>query len=163
MKGDPFDVRKSFSEVGSADWASILRENPDVFVALAKSIVKKRKKNGSRQVVSARSLDGLNLPEYSEEKFHTSFNRLWSNHTIKEMVEITGLTINILQRLKSGERNPSYREMAQIADGFGLDRAFFLEYRIGYVLASVNHFLEDHPETATAWYAKVEKPSKLSI
>lgn len=159
---DAFSVRDQYNDMSHVPWGDILRDNPDVFAALAGSVVKKKKKKGHKQT-ETRSLNALNLPEYAEVQFLEAFNVVWGGHTFKEMIEKTGLTVNVLQRLKSGERDPSFEEMSQIATGLGLDKAFFLEYRIGKVLASINVFLENNPETATAWFAKVNRNGKIVL
>lgn len=158
-----FSIQSSFSNIGYEDWSVILKDNPEVFLTLASSIVKKKRRKGEKSVHNNRSLDVFNMPEFSEDDFHCSFNKLWGSHTLQQMVEKTGLTISVLQRLKSGERHPSFEEMRTIALSFEQHEAFFLEYRIGKILASVNSFLVKNPETATAWYKKVSKSDKLVI
>jgi hypothetical protein len=47
--------------------------------------------------------------------------------------------------------------MEAIAAAYKKDPAFFLEYRIAFVLLHIDQFLQASPETATAWYVKMKR------
>jgi transcriptional regulator with XRE-family HTH domain len=61
-----------------------------------------------------------------------------------------------VHRLLNGTVQPSLETMEKIAKAFRKDPSYFVEYRVAFVLISIDKYLSDSPETATVWYHKMK-------
>lgn len=157
-------IRETYPDVRNIDWAKLLQSEPAIFRSIAgdvaKSTINKKDKGNS---ATAQSLAQLTNTDYSEVSFVDALNALWGTRSISDMVHKTKISKEIIYHMKRGTRHPSFEEMEQIARSFGKDPSFFLEYRIGRVLAAIDSYLRRSPETATVWHAKVIKAEGIKV
>lgn len=143
------------------DWAKILASDPQTFREIMGGISKKAYKN--TDLTSRERYNQLVNDDFSELNFIETFNYLWGDKTIAQMTAKTGITQNVIYLIKRGKRPASMEDMEKIALAFNKDPSYFLEYRIGKVLESINSYLEQSPETATAWFTKVKQTKGIVI
>jgi DNA-binding phage protein len=156
-------LRDAYPEIKGINWSKILGTEPEVF----RSIVGGVGKNGSNKTgthsESNQKFAQIFNDDYSELPFIEALNVLWADRSLSDMVVKTGVSRQIIYDMKRGKRHPSFEEMAQIAEAFDRDPSFFLEYRIGKVLAAIDTFLVRSPETASSWYKIVTKNEGLKV
>lgn len=159
-----YKIREAYPEVRSIDWAELIRGEPEIFRSItgdvAKSTIPKKKVDHSS---AAQSFAQLTNTDYSELCFVDALNVLWGGRSISDMVHKTKISKEIIYHMKRGTRTPTFSEMEQIARSFGKDPSYFLEYRIGKILASIDLYLQRSPETAALWHEKVQKAEGLKI
>jgi len=158
-------LRESYPEVRNIDWGKILKDEPEVFRAVAGGVGKSAvpKKSKMNHSTSHQRYAQLTDTDYSELPFVDALHVLWGDKSLNGMVAKTGITKQIIYQMKKGNREPTFEEMEQIARSFGHDPSFFLEYRIGKVLAAIDIYLQTAPETAAVWYNHVTKNTGLKI
>jgi transcriptional regulator with XRE-family HTH domain len=153
------EVSKEFPLIKTFNWDTAVMSDTDLFTTLLSDVIKsgrKVKKPGKRPNLSRKDaeekLSQLAAEDFSELEFKDAFIALSAQRSIRHVASKTGLDRNIVYGLLNGTRLPLFREMEQIAESFGKDPSFFLEYRVGYVLSKMNKFLFSSPETAAYWY-----------
>lgn len=150
-------IREEFPEVDGIDWAKIFNERTNVFESIAGGVAKKF------LIDKNEGLSSLYENKYSDLPFVEALDKLWGDRTVAEMSELTGITPNVIRRLKFGERPPMYEDMEKIAKAFGLDPGFFVEYRIAVVVSAIDRFLKSSPETCIVWYKKVRDRKGIEV
>jgi DNA-binding phage protein len=93
--------------------------------------------------------------DYSSFEFQKAFKVVSNGRSIRSIHAKTGLSKSHVQRLLSGQDNPSIETLEKIARSFDKHPSYFLEYRIYKVLESFNNLMMQNPETATNWYKKI--------
>ena len=157
-------IRETYPDVRNIDWGEILRTEPEIFRPVAGDVAKSTVSKKDKGIKSAaQSLAQLTNSDYSEVAFVDALNALWGDRSISDMVHKTKISKEIIYHMKRGTRHPSFQEMEQIAKSFGKDPSFFLEYRIGKVLAAIDSYLRRSPETATVWHSKVVKAQGIKV
>jgi len=155
-------IKAQYPEVEMTSWSSVFSRDIDVFARLLGDMLKADGRGstpGKRpQVSRADGLEKLNKlagSDYSELEFHDAFRALSYGLSVRKIANKTNLSKSHIQLLLTEKSSPSFEAMEKIAEGFGKKPTFFLEYRVAKVMALVESFLFDSPETATAWYHKM--------
>ncbi|RTK94019.1 XRE family transcriptional regulator [Candidatus Saccharibacteria bacterium] len=152
-------IRGKYPDVNSIDWASIIAGEPGILRAIAGNVAGSNynKKHG---ISDATQLLGT---EFSELNFVDALNILWGDRSISDMVAKTNISHNKIYNMKRGLREPTFKDMEAIAKAFGKDPAFFLEYRIAKILASIDRYLTSSPETATHWFSLLSSKKWIKV
>lgn len=150
-------LKNKHPEVSGIDWPKIISEHPNVFESIAGGIAKKF------DIDRSSGLAGLYEEQFVDEPFVEAFEKLWGDRTVSEMSKKTGISPNVIRRLRLGERPPMFEDMEAIAAAFNLDPGYFAEYRNGVVISAINNFLDTSPETAFVWYGKVRSKKGIKV
>lgn len=138
----------------SIDWNDILADDPDILGGILRDVVKrtnksKRSLERRERIASINQISGLHT--LSEERFNVSLNALRAGRPVDEFAEILDIPVFVLEPLLDGEVTPDVELLAEIAEDLGKPHNYFLEYRIHFILKSIEDFLLKHPETVNAW------------
>lgn len=157
-------IEEKHPDALNASWVEALREEPDMFAKIIGDII--RSSGGSSRPGKRPTLDRAEASavlsklmgeDYSEYQFVETFQILVGDDSMRKVAKRTGLALSFVHKLLNGVAHPSYETLEKIAIAYGKEPSFFLEYRIGFVLAVVDDFLSSSPETATAWYQKMRR------
>lgn len=157
-------IREEHPEALDVTWDSVMRGDSDLFARIIGDVVKSSSggsRPGKRPTLSRddafEKFNQLTGQDFSEYDFYTTFNIMCGKRSVRAIASKTGLGKSYVFKLMRQEAYPSYETMERIAKGFKKDPSFFLEYRIGLVTSIIIEFLEDSPETASAWYLKMRR------
>jgi len=157
-------IEEEHPEALEATWSHVLRNEPDMFARIIGDII--RSSGGSSRPGKRPTLDRgdasavlkkLMGEDYSEYDFIDTFKILVDDESLRQTAQRTGLALSFVHKLLNGAAQPSYETIEKIATAYDKEPSFFLEYRIGFVIASIDSFLHHSPETATAWYQKMRR------
>lgn len=153
-------IREIYPATNNINWGEILREEPDVFYSVIGGVTKTNKNSDKSNSTKVAQVTNSN---YSELCFVESFKLLWGESSFRSMAHKTGIPSGTIQKYRSGAMAPSFQTMEKIAAGFNIDPSYFLEYRIGKILASIDSYLVENPEVASTWFHKIKKNTGLKI
>lgn len=156
-------IVSDYPSVGSIDWSSALKKDPDLFARILGDVLKAEGRGstpGKRPNLDRDQaydqFKKFSLEDFSEYNFLKAFNSLASGRSVRNIANKTGLGKSYVHRLLKGEVEPTFYAMEQIAKGFNKQPSYFLEYRIAHVLYSMETMLSSNPEMATSWYLKIK-------
>ncbi len=150
-------IRESNPEALDVSWHSALKDNPDIFSRIIADVIKSsggESKPGKRPSLDRKDASEIyhkiNGEDFSEYNFVETINFLADGP--KALGEACGITTNRASTLMSGRREPDFDDMEMIAEAYGKEPSYFLEYRVEFVCTVIRSYLEDSPETASAWF-----------
>lgn len=156
-------VKQTYPALDSIDWSRALSADSDVFTHVMGDLLKaegKRSRPGKRPALSRpmaeAELAKLTGSSYSEVDFKTAFRALTHGRSIRGIANKCDLQKDHVHRLLNGIVEPSFETMEKVAKAYHKDPSYFLEYRIAFVLLTMDKYLGDSPETATVWYLKMK-------
>lgn len=155
-------IKNQFPSVEHISWGRVLDVDSDAFVQVLGDVIKaegKRSRPGKRPTLSRpvaeAELSKLSGTSYSELDFLRAFKALTHGRSVRGIAGKVDIKQTTVHKLLHGQP-PTFEQMEKIAIAYKKDPSYFLEYRIAYVLLTVDKFLMDSPETATAWYLKMK-------
>lgn len=156
-------IREKHPEALDVSWDKVLQGDPDFFAQVIGDVVKsgapsngpgKRPSLDDKQAFAIYSR--LAGEDFASGDFFDAFEALVAGRSVRSVANKTGLASSFIFKLLKRQTNPSFETMEKIAAGFKKDPSYFLEYRIGYVLSTIEAFLTDSPETASGWFLEVK-------
>lgn len=153
-------IREMYPATSNINWGDILRDEPDVLYSVIGGVTKTNKHSDKSNATKVAQVTSSN---YSELCFVDAFNILWGDRSFRSMAHKTGIPVGTIQKYRSGQMSPSFQTMEKIAEGFNIDPSYFLEYRIGKILASIDSYLVKNPEVASAWFVKIKNSAGIKI
>ena len=105
-------------------------------------------------VEGAKRLSVLLGERYQMRPFVEAFAELTGDAGVRSIAARTGLSRSTVQRLRSGEVEPSVEHMLIIANAYQRDPVWFVEYRTATLTAAVENSLRQNPETSAAMCAR---------
>ena len=145
-------IKEQYPEIGNTDWSEMFSNNPEVLYSMLGNVARSgitRKSKLSNGIGSQR-LAALSSTDYSELQFSEALNALCTLHSVATLE----IGEEELSDLRAGRTQPSIDQIEHIAMYFNRHPSYFMEYRIAYVLASINVFLTDNPQTSSSWFNK---------
>lgn len=161
--GDLSKIKEQFPSIDSLDWVEVFRRDGELYGNIWHDILKQDQATGgkpgprpalSRGQAQFRYLQ-LQDEDYSMDPFHETVKRISGGMSIRKLAAKTGLDRNLIHRLMTAEIMPDNYEMEVVAGAFGRRPAYFLEYRIGYVLSMIHTHMMKYPESSVGPYMKV--------
>lgn len=157
-------VKETYPNIDSLDWARAMRADQDVFTSVLGDILKaegKRSRPGKRPTLdrgtAVAELEKLSGQSYTELPFDAAFKALTYGRSIRSIANKTGIQKDHVHRLLQGKVQPTFEVMEKVAEAFRKDPSYFIEYRVAFVLMSIDKYLTSNPDTATVWYLKMRK------
>ena len=141
------------------DWNTILGEDPDILGGILRDVVKRSHKSRTKMSRRQRSekFSQINgTTSFAEQKFSIAINALRAGDPLEKFAKRIDMPEMIVELLLDGEVVPDVDLLAEIAESLNKPYNYFLEYRIHFVLASIESFLIQHPETLSAWIGRAE-------
>ena len=93
--------------------------------------------------------------DYSDMPFDQAFRYLAGDKSVRALEHKIGLSKAQISLLLRGLREPSLVQIEMIAKAFGKEPGWFLDYRLGVIMAFVGNRLEQMPEMSIQYYQKV--------
>jgi transcriptional regulator with XRE-family HTH domain len=156
-------IKKYFPSTAKLDWYETFRQDPTIAGKIIADIIKTDQERDGRpgkrpslgETLTAEKLRQLQGEDYSDEQFTRAFKILCGSRSVRAVAHRTGLPPTRVHQLLKGDIAPTVEIMEQIAQGFRKKPSYFLEYRIGYIVATIAHKLESNPETSTILYKRL--------
>lgn len=154
-------IVREFPSVENFNWAQAVYRDPELFTSLLGDVIKAgidSSRPGKRPPLSRNeAIEKLNQvasEDFTEYEFTDAFRGLCAGKSVRGAAHKIGIDRNMVHGLLTGKQVPTFKTMEKIADAFGKDPSYFLEYRVGYITSILSKFLYDSPETASLWYEK---------
>jgi hypothetical protein len=156
-------IQKHFPHTATLDWYQVFYEDPAVLGRIINDIIKldgeRTGKPGKRPTldldIAEDKLRKLRGEDHTLFEFKDAFRVLCGNLSIRGVAHKTGLDKSYVHRLQSGDAIPTVETIEVVAKAFKKKPSYFVEYRIGYILATISHKLEQSPETSIHFYKKL--------
>ncbi len=124
------------------------------------------KRRGSRPLLNAEDgevrLRQLFGDDYTTLPFAEAFRVLVESRglSVRQVARKTGLSRSHAHRLMLGQVAPTGRDMEMAASGLSKPAVYFLEYRVGLLLAAVAQHLTEAPETSVGLVRQLRRPGQ---
>lgn len=156
-------IKDKFPSTARLDWYEVFRQDPAILGKIVNDIIKldqarsgKPGKRPSLEEADAQDkLRKLQDEDYSEYEFQQAFKALVGKRSIRMLARKLDLEKSYVHRLLQGKIDPPVAVLEQIARAFNKHPSYFLEYRINYVLAMLNHQLVRAPESSIVFYNRL--------
>jgi transcriptional regulator with XRE-family HTH domain len=156
-------IQKHYPHTAKLDWFQVFYEDPAVLGRIINDIIKldgeRTGKPGKRPTleldIAEDKLRKLRGEDYTLLEFKDAFKVLCGKLSIRGVAHKTGLDKSYIHRLLNGDAIPTVEAMETIAKAFKKKPSYFVEYRIGYIVAVISHKLEQIPETSVHLYLKL--------
>ena len=89
---------------------------------------------------------------YSLLAFPEAFALLVGSESLRQVARRTGLSHSAVRRFLRGDLTPTREIMERVAEGFGKQPSYFVEYRVAMVVAAVVQGLMSFPERSVGSY-----------
>lgn len=168
--GERFKViGEQFPVAVTLDWRKAFANDVELWGRLVKDLLKVDQtvpgRSGPRPVLdrsaAERRLKQFMRVDYSELWFQEAFTVLCGNRSHRHLATKLKMDRNLIQRLLSGKKQPTIQIMEQIAEAFGKDPSYFVEYRMAYILGALSAKMDQAPEMSIDLYNKL-RPRKSS-
>lgn len=141
----------TYRDGAKIDWASLFQGDPDLLDKVLAGVGRVGTRGTQSREVGSRRYISLNLEDFSEHPFRKAVKILLRGRSLNEL----GLELNL--------DAPTKDDIERAAEAFDRHPSYFIEYRINYVCAALAAFLEDHPETCSAWYIKARQSKGIKV
>lgn len=156
-------IKKRFPSTARLDWYEVFRQDPAILGKIVNDIIKldqaRSGKPGKRPSLEENDaqdkLRKLQDEDYSDMEFVPTLKLLAGTRSIRALSRKISLEKSYVHKLLTSKIEPPVQVIEQIAEAFGKHPSFFLEYRIYYVLAMLNHKLTQSPESSIIFYNRL--------
>lgn len=145
------ELKEDYSDGPKVNWSKVFAKDPDMLGSILAGVARSgtRRKKSMDIESGNRKYAALSQTDYSELPFKDAVDVLARRRPLE------GVDVNL--------DDPTLDNIIEVAAYFSKHPAYFMEYRIRYVLSSVYEFLSSHPETAVAWFNKAYGSRGLSV
>lgn len=156
-------IRDHFPSIETLEWKAEFDKDFGLFAWIMNDILKvdaaEPSRSGPKPAVDVRTgaarLRQLMGNDYAELPFADAFSALAGKRSLNHLARVTGISRSQVRRLLRGDVEPSRADMEMIAAGFKKEPGYFLEYRMGLLLAIVAQKLIDSPEISVKPYRRL--------
>ena len=147
------------------NWGEILQREPDVLNNILGDVARSDTKRRSKidRKTGTQKLQAMSGTDHSEREFRYAFASICGKESFRKTATKLNISAAHVYNLKEGKAQPTLELMEKIAEVYNRRPSYFLEYRVGMVLMSIESYLTRNPETATVWYSKVQSNSGIII
>lgn len=161
-------IQDVFPSTAYLDWKKLFDQDPGILGDLVNDIIKADQaepgRPGKRAAVEPGvAKDRLRMmmgEDYALDPFPEAFKRLVGGRSLRHVAAKTNLHRNTVMRYLQGKLLPNVEQLEAIAEAFGKDPSYFLEYRIAWITALVKWRLQSQPESTVLFYRKIRKLGK---
>lgn len=93
--------------------------------------------------------------DHSVLPFHEAFAILAQGYSMSHLARKTTLSRSQVHRLLRAEAQPTPHELSSVAQAFGKEPSYFIEFRTAYIMAALGARLEQAPEATIAIFRKI--------
>lgn len=157
-------IHKMFPSINSIDLAEVFRTDPvvlgNIIYSINKLEVPSTGKPGKRPTVDPKDAEQY-LKKYQKDDFtilpfSEAFKHLKKDRSLRHTSRKCGLSYAMTQRLLDGTSEPSMEAIEKVAKAFKKDPSYFVEYRVGFILAALHERLCLYPEASVVPYLKLK-------
>ena len=157
------NIKSAYPSTAKLDWYRVFSADPAIFAKVYQDIMKMEKQStgrpGKRPAVAPEDaeqyLRRYQNDDYTILEFKDAFRLLKGDRSFRAMGHKCGLTNSTVQRLLDGRARPSAEIMESVARAFKKHPAYFMEYRIAYIVAMLTYRMEQIPEASIVPYMKL--------
>lgn len=151
------EAKRKNPHLSQINWNEIINNDPDVMNDLASGVARVggKRKAAINYNVGTQKFHAIQNFDYSELPFDKAFTILCRDTPLRTIARKMDVSPAHVYNLKNGSASPTFEVMEKAAAAFNRKPTFFLEYRIGSVLLSIELYLQRNPETSTVWYNKL--------
>lgn len=163
-------IKDLYPSTALLDWYEVFYQDPVILGRIVNDIIKldqsRSGKPGKRPSLDEEGasdrLRKLRDDDHTTLPFVDAFRLLMADRSVRAMAAKVDIDKSFVHRLMKGDADPTLEIMEKISKAFNKHPSYFVEYRIGYVLAMIDHKLMQSPETSVVLYNKLigrnEKP-----
>ena len=156
-------INRVYPSTAKVDWMEVFRQDPQVMARIIADVAKLENAStgrpGKRPAVApedaAQYLRRYQDDDYTILPFKEAFNLLKGDRSIRALAHKVGLTSTMTQRLLEGRAAPTAEMLEQIARSFKKHPSYFIEHRVGYILAILTERFAQVPEASIVPYLKL--------
>jgi len=160
-------LREKFPSTAHLNWSAAFDNDIDLLGHVLRDILRldmaplqSGRRPGLEEVEARPSLDRLLGRDptdhpYSLLPFPATFRLLADGRSLRSLASKVGMAKSTVQRLRTGVEAPTPEEMERIAKSFHKQPAYFLEYRVQSITASIFDALGEDPETSIGFYERM--------
>lgn len=156
-------IEEIFPSFRQLDWRRAFDQDINLWGAVIREILKDEQREPGRSgprpnlvrdpaIAKLREYRG---DDYSESPFPIALRQLARNGSVRSISRKTGLAPTFVYRLMMGERSIDMVTLERVAAAYKKDPGYFLEYRVGFVLAALGDRLTHAPETSVGLYRRL--------
>lgn len=157
-------ISEWFPSVDRLNWEEVFRQDPALMGRIINDILKldaaepgkPGKRPGLEQHDAELRYNNL-FGNYSGLPFDQAFRYVAGDRSIRHIASRTGLNRNTVHRLLNGDQQPDHFEIEAIAEAFGVEPAYFAEYRLYYIIGFIFDRLESNPDASVLFFKKVRE------
>lgn len=163
-------IREQFPSVARLDWQKAFETDMGLFARIVEDILKLDAAEPGRPgprpgleyreaATRLRKLWGL---DYATAPFTHAFQALCAarGYSLRQLARKTHLSRSELHRFQQGLDVPTAQEMEAIAGAFDKHPSYFVEWRMGYILALLAEHMAEVPEASVGFYRKAKKHAR---
>lgn len=158
-----------FPAVKNLDWFKVFNQDPDLYGRVWKDILKFDQagegRPGPRPALDPHSAfkrwQQLTEDDYTTEPFVEALKTISKGATIRSIAEATGLDRTTVFRLTSGKIQPDSYEMEVCALAYGRRPAYFIEWRIAFIMKMLYQHMMKYPESSVGPYRRLRDYVKV--
>lgn len=156
-------IKAVYPSTAELDWYEVFYQDPMILGKIINDIIKldqsRSGKPGKRPSLdehgAADRLRKLRDEDHTVLPFPEALKMLAADKSVRGLAAKTGLDKSYVHRLLKGDADPSLEIIEKIAKAFNKRPSYFVEYRVGYILAMLDHKLMSSPETSIVFYNKL--------
>lgn len=168
-------IREVFPSVDNLDWDDALLQDFEVFGRVIRDIAKLDQaepgRSGPRPGVdrdaTLQMFRQMNRDDYTMLPFAQAF-RLLATHrhngepwSYRQIAKKTHLSVTKVHKMLNGQQEPTVEEVITVAEAFGKNPSFFVEYRVEFVLAALQAKLASAPEASVTMYRNMVEGDRM--
>lgn len=153
-------IKQQYPSIENLDWEKAFKEDVELFGRVLRDVIRhtgeRNGRPGPRPVLepkdASEKLRQILEEDYTLLPLREVVPILSRQASIRKLAIATGLDRNLVHKIMSGRIMPDDYEIRAFAKAFNKPPAFFLEYRIGYVLSGLHAHMEKYPESSIRAY-----------
>lgn len=155
-------IHKEFPNSSQLDWARAFGDI-DLLGRVLRDILKtdqsKPGRSGPRPALDRKQAESRLRQflgaDYTLLEFRDAFRVLADGRSHRHLATKIGLDRNLVQKLLAGKKDPDLPTIESIAQAFGKDPSYFLEYRVNYILGALGKQMYNAPEITVDLYKRI--------
>lgn len=162
-----------FPAVKNLNWFQVFSQDPELYGRVWNDILKfdlsgegrpgprPSLATGEARAVAFKRWQQLTEDDYTIEPFVEALKTISHNATIRSIADATGLDRTTVFRLMSGKMEPDSYEMEVCALAYGRRPAYFIEWRIAFILKMLYQHMMKYPESSVGPYRRLRDVVKV--
>lgn len=156
-------IKTMYPSTAKLDWYEVFYQDPTILGKMVNDIIKldqvRTGKPGKRPSLDEQGaterLRKLRDEDHTTRPLSEALKVLAGDRSIRSIATKIGLDKSYVHRLLKGDAEPSLEVIEKVAKAFNKHPSYFVEYRIGYIMAMLDYKLNQVPEMSVVFYNKL--------